>query len=116
MADIPVEVGDRVLALGVRRPDGSLDVEKLWVNPVNLMGPIEAVSREGAGWRLRVKDRYLGSVEVRVDPRTEIGTGPGLVAPLAQRPVQWSVGQHIQVVGRRLRDGTVLAATLDMQP
>lgn len=109
---IPVGAGDRVIAWGRRQADGSLDVAKLWVNIVNLIGPISKTEKGAGGPRLHVRDRHMGSMIVRIDQRTAVPGRNGQRAPFGSEPVDLLQGQRVQVIGRQLGDGSVLATNL----
>ena len=107
--DIPMRAGDQVVAWGHRRPDGSLEVTKLWVNIVNLMGPIADLQKEGNNLRLRIRDRRRGWRGVLITPQTFIVLSALPRMTFADNPVDFKAGQFLQIIGRELQDGLVLA-------
>ncbi len=107
---IPIEIGDRLTVWGTPRNGAkAFDVEKLWINIVNLIGPISRIQPEGQGLRFSQRDRHMGATAVRIDPRTLIAGSAGLREPYSSRPIALREAQVIQVIGRRLKDGSVLA-------
>ncbi len=98
--DIPIEIGDEITAADT--PTGG---PVLYVNIVNLIGTISNVRREGdlLLFEMEYEVRYTGkrsSNTIKVEQRASVsGSGP-------------REGQGGQVVGRRLKDGTVLGVTV----
>ncbi len=102
-----IAVGDTVRAEGWREADGSLDVKTLFVNIVNLMGSISSIKQEPGGFQLCLQDRFLGSVLVKVRQQTLVRQ------PFGNRPVELHQGQLLRVIGRKLKDGSVVAVDLE---
>lgn len=98
--DIPIEVGDRITAWGPRRADGSHDVEKLWVNLVNLRGTMSNIKRGTSDLQFTLRDTRRGMFSIIIQQQaSRVGNGP-------------RENQPCQVVGRKLKDGSVLAVTV----
>ncbi|HWO72776.1 MAG TPA: DUF5666 domain-containing protein [Dehalococcoidia bacterium] len=117
VAEPPIQIGDKVHAIGKPRQDGSLDAEKLYVNPVNYIGVVvELRGGPAAPITFEMHDRYdsrrgaAGPHQVRIDPRTTIVLPDGQRRELGNERVPVQAGQSVQVVGRKLSNGTVLAA------
>ena len=98
--DIPIDPGDWIAAWGERQADGSHDVEKLYVNIVNLQGIISNVEDGGDVIWFRHQDARQGAHEVKVDLR------------MVRIHRELQEGGRMQVIGRKLKDGSVVATTL----
>lgn len=107
--EIPIQSGDRVIAWGKRRKDGSRDVERIWINLANLQGQITSPRALPEGSEFEQHDLRDGRTKVRIDPRTLIAVADTPKQPLKERHVEFAESQFLQVIGRRLNDGTVLA-------
>jgi len=110
--DMPVEIGDWVDAWGEPQADGSLVVADYVINLVNIYGPIFDIEQGTGAYRFQLLDRRGKSYAVVVEPRTEVSASGRARSPLGDSPLDLYEGQHIQVVGRRLKDGTILAVHL----
>lgn len=108
---IPTESGDDVTATVRRRADGSLYVEQLYINIVNLYGSISNLEKTPEGLQFRMQ-QYSRSVTVEIDRRTGVLNEKGRTVAFGDQPVDLRNGQTVRVIGRRLRDGSVVAATL----
>lgn len=106
----PIEVGDQVAAWGEPRAGGTeYDVEKMWVNIVNLQGRISNVRQGPSGPQFRLQDRYLGPQQVAMQSTTLINRPDGRETPFGADLVAPRDGQFLQVIGLRLKDGSVQA-------
>lgn len=106
---IPIEVGDHIMAWGARRTDRAHDVEKLWVNLVNLQGTVSNVKKEMAGLTFHHHDSRQGAHIVKIDQRTLVALRDSPKVTFASRPVDLAEGQFSQVIGRKVKDDSVLA-------
>lgn len=109
---IPVAVGDHINARVERRSEGVFDAQNIWINVVNLVGNISNVEKRADGLLLNMQNRFLGSVIVMIDPRTEVTIQKGKQATFGTNPVQLHKGEQVRIIGRRLRNGAVLAIKL----
>lgn len=108
---LPIEVGDQIKAWGEPRTGGTFDVEKMWVNIVNLRGTISNIERESGGLRLRHHDACQGLFLVKIDQRTLVNRD-GRAVTFGSSPIDLREGRHLQIVGLKLKDGSVLATRL----
>lgn len=111
---IPVQVGDRIYADVKRRPDGSFDIRRMWVNIINLVGNISSVEKNPPGLQIGIENRLLGSVVVQIDPRTQVNR-QGKETPYSATPVELYKGETVRIIGRRLRDGSAIATKLFLE-
>ena len=108
---IPIAVGDHIKAKVARRSNGVFEAQKIWVNVVNLVGDISKVEKKADGLLLNLQNRYLGSVVVAIDPRTEV-TLKGKQVTFSTSSVELHAGEQVRIIGRRLRNGVVIATNL----
>lgn len=108
---VPIAVGDRIKAKVKRRSDGVFEAQKIWINVINLVGDISKVEKKANGLLLKLQNRYLGSVIVVIDPRTEV-TLKGKQVTFSTSPVELHAGEQVRIIGRRLRNGVVIATNL----
>lgn len=111
----PIETGDNLVAWVGPRRGGAYAVEQLWVNWTTLKGTVVEL-HQNHGLNLLVEAGPLAgtSVTVRIDSATTITTTQEAAA--AGQRLAPALGQTIQVAGRTLKDGSVLAAQLYLQP
>jgi Domain of unknown function (DUF5666) len=115
VANIPTEAGDFVTAWGVWNPDHSFAVQKLYVNIVNLQGRASNVSRGTGSGSFVIVDQYGKTQRVIVAASSEIyegGAGSG--SRYGEKPVLPQNGEDVQVIGREMKDGSVLAVNLSL--
>lgn len=107
-----IEVGDHVDAWG--QPEGTnvLDVEKMWVNIVNLMGTISSIKQVQGGLLVQHQDSRTGAHTVIIDQRTIVDSQGSLEITYSNASVALHVGQLLQIIGLRLKDGTIRATRL----
>lgn len=108
---IPIQVGDQIYADVKRRTDGSFDIQKMWVNIVNLVGNISSVEKKTPGLQINLENPSLGSVVVKIDPRTLVNR-QGKETPYSVTPIELHEGEVVRIIGRRLRDGSAIATKL----
>lgn len=96
----------------MRRADGSWDSDLLYVNIVNLFGPISKVEKNSDGVQFQIRVRNIGLATVKIDPRTEVADYEGRRETFSDNPIELKEGRSVRVIGRRLKDGSVLAATI----
>jgi len=103
-----IDVGDRVEAWGQPQPGNNLDVERMWVNIVNLVGPISNVADNASTVALTCRDRHRGSLKVTIDQETLISNGTQEVR-YTQGALSLQEGKQLQIIGLKLKDGSVRA-------
>ncbi len=108
---IPIAVGDRIDARVKRRNNGVFDVQKMWVNIVSLEGDILSVQKKADGFQLSLLNRFVGTVIVKIEPRTEV-TRQGKEVTFSNSLIELRTGKLVRIVGRRLRNGSVIATEL----
>jgi hypothetical protein len=109
---LPIEIGDHIDAWGNPRGQDVLDVEKMWVNIVNLMGTISDIRQVQGGLQLQHQDSRMGAHTVLVDQRTLVNRQANPEITYSAAAVSLDVGQFLQVIGLKLKDGTIKATRL----
>jgi hypothetical protein len=106
VAEMPVVPGDHIVAYGTWKSDKTFVVEKLYANILNLRGVVQGIDSEKETFIVR--DIRQGDLQVGVNPDTEIwlqgGQRPGLYKDSHLFP---EVGDYIEVIGRKIKDGVV---------
>ena len=110
----PIEVGDKVSVRGTdeiaeRSGEVVVEAEKIWVNIVNLFGPISEISSTADGIQFTLEDRHGRVVSIEIDAATQDATGPGGEVPYLGSGASLADSQVIQVIGLDRGDGTILA-------
>ena len=105
---LPIEVGDYINAWGTPRDKQSLDVEKMWVNIINLRGKASDLKEETSGLQLRLSDSGLGEYSVEINGKTIISQ-EDQEKPFDKTSVSLKEGQWMQVIGLELKGNSVLA-------
>lgn len=109
----PMAVGDHVDAWGQPHRGGKvIDVEKMWLNIVNLRGPIVNVEPVEGGLQLSHIDTRIGEHLIKLDGRTAVMLPEGEEKNFDPHIMHLTKGQGIQVIGLRLDDDTVLATRI----
>lgn len=108
---IPIAVGDQIDARVKRRDDGVFDVQKMWVNIISLEGNILSVEKKADGLQFSLLNQFVGTVIVKIEPRTEV-TLQGKEATFSNSLIESREGKLVRIVGRRLRNGSVIATKL----
>jgi uncharacterized protein DUF5666 len=114
VANIPTEAGDFVTAWGVWNPDHSFAVQKLYINIVNLQGRVSNVSQGTGSGSFIIADQYGKTQRVIVAASSEIYEGAGSGSRYGEKPVLPQNGEDVQVIGREMKDGSVLAVNLSL--
>lgn len=112
VAEIPIEVGDDVVATGVWEENSSVFiVQSLYINIVQLRGVAGEIDKENL--QLKLDDPRQGVRTVIIDARTEVyllhDNRQGAYQELQVLP---ETGEYIEVIGRQLKDGTVLSVNI----
>lgn len=103
-----IDVGDRIDARGTPQSGGYFDVERMWVNITNLIGPVSSFHESGDILQLTQRDRFVGPRAVTIDRQTTITakSGERLYVP-GEFPL--AEGEVLQVIGLQLKDGSIRA-------
>lgn len=111
--DIPIESDDVVTAWVSPRGRGVCEVKRLWVNWVSLQSRVMNLrgDQTGATFEHHTPDR--APLVVVIDPRTLLVTHE-LSAAFAHSTGLLTEGAVVQLIGRRLREGSVLATTVSL--
>jgi len=118
--DIPLRVGDRVLARGSERDETVFEVTQLYVNMVDVVGAVLTDQAVRGSSQVELQDQRGEKHAVILDDRTMVLPSPdeelpyGTLVPLAGRVAALDKGQPVHVIGRLWRDALVLAVTLDV--
>ena len=113
VAEIPVQVGDHIFAWGHPGPDGSFLAEEIWVNWVNVTGPVSGLAFQDGGVEFLIRDLRRGTtLRVRIDARNLVSfDGQQVTAHfLTSNTVKIRNGEIVQVIGRGILGGDVVIA------
>lgn len=110
---LPIEVGDFFYGYGEPNEDSTVfTMEQLEVNIVNLRGGITQVTTTAEGVDIEMIESRSEQLEiVHINDETMISTEDGQY-PFEERAVEFKVDDGVQIIGIRLKDGTVLATTI----
>ena len=114
---LPIEIGDFFYGYGEPNADGTVfTMEQLEINIVNLRGGITQVITTAEGVDIEMLESRSEQVErVHINAETMISTEDGQY-PFRERAIEFKVDDGVQIIGVRLKDGTVLAATCWYMP
>ncbi len=113
IADIPSRAGDEITAWGTWNPDHTFAVQKLYVNIENLQGRASNVIKGNQGGSFDVADQYRKNEHITVASLTDISQG-NMQFSYQQHPLLPLNGGYVEVIGRRMQNGSVLAVRLTM--
>jgi hypothetical protein len=102
-----LEVGDKVIVLGTKQPDGSILAQKIELLPVVTI-PAHV---EGSIQSLATSSFVVKGVTVVVNDKTEVRS--------KGRAIKFSdlkVGEKVVVLGTKQADGSILAKTIEVMP
>ncbi len=115
IANMPTNVGDIATAWGARSPDHSFAVQKLYINIVHLQGKASSSIQGGQDASFVLTDSYQETERVTVAPLTEIyEAASGGKLRYQENRVLPRESQFVEVIGRRMEDGSILAVTLTL--
>lgn len=109
---LPIEVGDSIKARGELKEDSDsfrLDAETVWINIVNLIGPVSNPRSSPSGLEFTLHDRHGRAFSLEIDGRTLVNRPNTPEQTFRVNPVNLADGQVVQVIGLDLRNGSVLA-------
>lgn len=114
IAEIPIEIGDDVIATGSwEENDLVFVVQNLYINIVFLKGIADEVDKES--FRFKLSDLRQGENTVTVSPLTMIylsdSNQQGAFQDIQTLP---TTSEYIEVIGREFNDGTVIAVTITL--
>lgn len=113
IAEIPMEIGDFVIARGTWTSDNSLAVDLLYVNIVNLRGTVSKVlqNQDNASFSItdqnQIEDQVIVSILTKVYEINVSGQSTYQESHLLPRD-----GDIVEVIGRKLKDGSILASSI----
>lgn len=110
---LPIEVGDDIVGYGEPNANNTVfTMEQLEINVVNLRGGITKVTARTEGVDIEMLESRSEQLEsVHINAETMISTEDGQY-PFGERAVEFKVDDGVQIIGVRLKDGTVLATTV----
>lgn len=111
--DIPIESGDGITAWVSPRRRGVCEANRLWVNWVSLQGRVTNLRGDQTGATFEHHTLGRGPLIVAVHPHTQLVT-PELSLAFAHSTGILAEGALVQLIGRRLKDGSVLATTVSL--
>lgn len=117
VGDLGCEIGDEVVAWGLRLSDNSLQCEKLYFNIVNFIGEVSEVNIINDGQSEIITqfvqhDRFRGRQLISIVPFTLLDDGMTSRKLFKERPVLPKNQETVQVIGRTMKNGTTLAIIL----
>lgn len=107
----PIAIADEIKAWGQPQADATFAVERMWVNIVNLIGPISGATPIAGGVRVQQQDRHTGLHTVTIDARTMVEQD-GRDRAYSSEVVQLREGQRWQTIGLQVANGSVQATRL----
>lgn len=114
VADVPTRVDDFVFAQGIWKRDHSFDARQLYVNIVNLRGKASAVNHQDQGATFHLADQYQQTDTIAIMLLTEIYEDTGAKFAYEQKHVLPSNGSYVEVIGRQMADGTIMAVHITL--
>lgn len=113
---ISLEVGDEVRAWGHPNTiEGTLEVEKMWVNIVNLHGPVINLKKGPEEWQIQHQDIRMGKKLVKINQQTLLNSPNNDEITFGQKGENLAFlqeGQQVQIIGLKLKDESVLATRI----
>lgn len=108
--DLPIEVGDFFYGYGEPNGDRTVyEMEQMEINIVNLRGAVVSVEKVSEGLNLQLEECYEGkSYLVHITLETLVPK-EGQEVPFAKAPFDLKAGDGVQIIGLRLKDGSVVA-------
>lgn len=109
VAEIPIEIGDDAVATGFWDKNGSIFiVQNLYINIVYLKGSVERVNKEKLQFELDDLRQEKNTILVSASTDISLTTNKqrGNFQEIQMLP---DVGNYVEVVGRRLHNGIILA-------
>lgn len=112
-SQLPIEVGDSIVGYGEPNEEGtSFEMEQLEVNVANVRGPVTSVTRTTTGVDVVIAESYTGiPTLIHIGPDTLVMTESG-EATFEKSPTEITVGDGFQIIGLRLKDGSILATRI----
>jgi len=112
--ELPIEVGDYFFGYGEPDKDGTIwKMEQMEVNIVNLRGAIVSTEETSEGVTLQLEDVHENELyTVHVTSNTLLVSDEGQAIPFARAQVDLESGNGVQVIGLKLKDGTVVATRI----
>jgi hypothetical protein len=107
----PIAIADEIKAWGQPQADATFAVERMWVNIVNLIGPISGATTIAGGVRVQQQDRHTELHTVTIDART-IVEQDGRDHTYSSEVMQLREGERWQIIGVQLANGSVQATRL----
>ena len=111
---LPIEVGDFFYGYGEPGKDGTIwKMEQLEVNIVNLRGAIVSTEETPEGVILQLEGARENELyTVYVTSKTLLVSDEGQDIPFARARVDLESGNGVQIIGLKLKDGTVVATRI----
>ena len=110
---LPIEIGDFFYGYGEPNEDNTVfKMEQMEINIVNLRGGITNVTSVAEGVDIEMLESRSEKTEiVHINAETMVSTANGQY-PFGETVVEFKVAEGVQIIGVRLKDGTVLATTI----
>ncbi len=116
VADVPTRVDDFVFAQGIWKRDHSFDARKLYVNIVNLRGKTSAVTPQGQSATFLLADQYQQADTIAILPLSEIYESTGAKFTYEQKHALPSNGSYVELIGRQMANGSIMAVRITLLP
>jgi hypothetical protein len=112
VGEIPIEIGDDVIATGVWAENKSVFiVQNLYINIVHLRGIVGEMDKENLQFVLN--DPRQGANTVIVNALTEVYlTNENRQDAFQDLQILPDMGEYVEVIGRKLKDGKILAVNM----
>lgn len=112
VAEIPIEIGDDVVATGDWEENKLVFVVRnLYINIVYLRGTADEVDKENL--RFTLDDPRQGKNAVIVNALTEVYlTNDNRQGAFQDLQILPKEGEYVEVIGRKLKDGTILSVNI----
>jgi len=110
-SDLPVEVGDSLIGHGEPNEDGTVyEMAQMEINVTSLRGAVLDVKKTSEGLDVQLREVYTGeSFLIHMTSETLAVSEEGNEVPFVEAQLDLRPGDGVQIVGLKLKDGTVVA-------
>jgi hypothetical protein len=113
-SELPIEVGDFFYGYGEPNEDRTIwKMEQMEVNIVNLRGGIISIKETSEGLTLQLEEAHDNQLyTIHVTPETLLMSDDGRDVPFSEAQVDLKLGDGVQIIGLKRKDGTVVATSI----
>jgi hypothetical protein len=110
-SDLPIEVGDSLIGHGEPNEDGTVyEMAQMEINVASLRGAVLDVKKTSEGLDVQLREVYTGeSFLIHITSETLAVSEEGNEVPFVEAQLDLRPGDGVQIVGLKLKDGTVVA-------